>query len=139
MYVGVVSSPTIGKNILGERAFNELMSTLKDDEHAIFIAARGKGSFKGSGFARGGVFERFSLEQENRSYVFTDKDYKILTELSAKGAPEIHEGGVFIIRGKDFDPALPFKLKLMLTFREGVTKKFYSTTVDYELSERFME
>lgn len=139
LYFAVVSVPSIGKNILGERAFNELMSVLKEGETPIFIAARGQGSFKGSGFARGGVFERFSLEQQDRTYVFNDKDYRILTEISAKGAPEIKEGGVFIIRAKDFDPTAAFKLKLILTFREGVAKKFYSTAVDYELPERFME
>lgn len=139
LYFGVVSAPTIGKNILGEKTFNEVMSTLKEGETPIFIVSRGQGSFKGSGFVRGGVFERFSIEQGSRTYVFTDKDYSILTELSAKGAPAIKEGGVFIIRAKDFDPTVPFKLKLMVSLREGATKKFHATAADYALADRFTE
>lgn len=112
---------------------------MKKGESAIFIFSRGEGSFKGSGFARGGVFERFNLEQEDRVYIFRDKDYGILTDIKAKGAPAIKEGGLFIVREKDFDPAAPFKFNLVLPYRIKVKKEFQSFSVDYKIPDRFLE
>ncbi len=139
LYIGLVSPPSIGKNVLGERFYNEIMEALKPGETPVFIFSMGAGSFKGSGFARGGVFERFSIEQEARVFNFTDKDYRILTEVAAKGAPKPKEGGVFIIRGKEFEPSNPFKLKLMLPYRVGTEKKFKTSGVEYKLPDRFLE
>ncbi|KJU81866.1 ferredoxin [Candidatus Magnetobacterium bavaricum] len=135
--IALVPPPSVGKNALGERFYNEIIESLKPGESAVFIVTRGAGSFKGSGFARGGVFERFSIEQGTHIYNFTDKDYRILTELAPKDAPAIKEGGVFIIRGKDFDPSAPFKFKLMLPYRVDTKKKFKAAEIEYKLPERF--
>ncbi|MBF0318450.1 MAG: FMN-binding protein [Nitrospirae bacterium] len=139
LFFGLVAPPSIGKNVLGERAYADAMDTLKEGESAVFIFSNGPGSFKGSGFARGGVFERFNLEQDDKSYVFTDKDYKILTDIAAKGSPALREGGIFIIRAKDFDQSKPFKLKLVIGYRAGNEKKFKPAVSDYKLPDKFME
>ncbi|MEO5360305.1 MAG: FMN-binding protein [Nitrospirota bacterium] len=139
LYYGLVTPPSIGKNVLGERIYAQVMESLKPGESAVFIFSNGPGSFKGSGFARGGVFERFNIEQDDRSYVFTDKDYKILTEVAANGAPLLKEGGIFIIRAKDFDQSKAFKLKLIVGYRAGIEKKFKPAVSDYKLPDKFME
>jgi NosR/NirI family transcriptional regulator, nitrous oxide reductase regulator len=89
---------------------------------------------------RGGLFDRFNIEQGTKLNMFRDKDYRVLSELRAKGAPVIKEGGIFIIRDKDFDQTIPFKLNLVLPYRASVTeKKFKSYSMEYGLPERFME
>ncbi|GAF87404.1 unnamed protein product, partial [marine sediment metagenome] len=72
LYFGIVTVPSIGRNVLGDKMFKETVNRLGKGESAIFIFSRGKGSFKGSGFARGGIFERFSIEQQDRGYAFKD-------------------------------------------------------------------
>jgi len=139
LYFGLVVPPSIGRNVLGQRSYRDIMGRLKGGESAIFVFGRGKGSFKGSGYVRGGIFDRFNIEQNNKVFVFRDKDYRIMTEIAANGAPEIKEGGVFIIRGKDFDPTMPFRFNLTLPFRVGARKIFKSFTVEYRLPERFLE
>jgi len=140
LYFGLLNPPSIGKNLLGESLYKDIVSSLKHEETALFIVARGSGSFKGSGFARGGVFDRFNLEQGNRVYVFRDKDYRILTELKAQGSPQIKEGGIFIIRDTEFNPAEEFKFNLLLPFRPTVAKKeFRSFSTYYRLPEDFIE
>ncbi|MFN3478998.1 MAG: FMN-binding protein [Thermodesulfovibrionales bacterium] len=140
LYFGILNPPSIGRNVLGEALYRDIMSSLKNGETAIFVVATGTGSFKGSGFARGGVFDRFNLEQESKVYVFRDRDYRILTELKSPGAPVIKEGGIFIVRDMDFDPTGPFTFNLLLPYRPTVAKKeFKSFTTDYRLPERFME
>ncbi len=112
---------------------------LEKGESAIFVFSRGKGSFKGSGFARGGIFERFNIEQQDRGYAFKDRDYRILTDIKAKGAPSIKEGGLFIVRGVDFESTSPFKFSLVLPYRIGGKKEFKSYSAEYNIPERFLE
>ncbi len=139
LYFGLATLPSIGRNILGDNYFEETIDSLKKGESAIFVFAKGKGSFKGSGFARGGVFDRFHLEQQERVYFFRETDYRIFTDVKAKGAPEMKEGGLFIVRGKDFDPAGPFKFNLVLPFQQGGIKEFKSFSMDYQIPEMFLE
>ena len=58
---GYLNVPAVGRSILGDGV--GLMAGLKSDEHAIFIIANGTGSFKGSGFVRGGIFDRIQVSQ----------------------------------------------------------------------------
>ncbi len=139
LYFGLATVPSIGRNILGERLFKETAGRLEKGESAIFIFSRGKGSFKGSGFARGGIFERFSIEQQDRGYAFKDRDYRILTDIKAKGAPSIKEGGLFIIREGDFESTGKFKFSLVLPYRIGGKKEFKSYSEEYIIPERFLE
>lgn len=140
LYVANVTPPSIGRNILGDIFYKDIMSALKEGESAVAIFSRGKGSFKGSGFVRGGTFDRFNIEQGAKVYLFNDKDYKVLSGIKAEGAPVINEGGVFVIRDKDFAPAMPFKLTLLLPYRLSVAKKeFRSFHVEYWIPERFLE
>ncbi len=139
VYFGLVNPPAIGRNVIGDRAYADIMKRLKKGQSAIFVFGKGKGSFKGSGYARGGVFDRFNIEQGSKVYVFRDKDYRIMTDIYADGAPAIKEGGVFIIRSTEFDPTQPFKFNLILPYRIGGKKMFKSFTVQYSLPESLME
>lgn len=139
LYFGVVTVPSIGRNVLGDKLFSENADRLEKGESAIFIFSRGKGSFKGSGFARGGIFERFSIEQQDRRYAFRDRDYSILNDIKAKDAPSIKEGGLFIVRGGDFEPAGPFTFRLILPYRTGGKKEFKSYSAEYKVPDRFIE
>lgn len=139
LYYGLATPPSIGRNVLGEKLYNDTMKALKEGESAIFVFSRGEGSFIGSGFARGGIFDRFNISQEGKVYVFRDMDYRKVTDISAKGAPEIKEGGVFIVKLADFEQTVPFEFNLILSFRVGIKKDFKSFSSEYEVPERFLE
>ncbi len=139
LYFGVVTVPSIGRNVVGDKLFKETIDKLRKGESAIFVVSKGEGSFKGSGFARGGIFERFGIEQQDRGYAFKDRDYSYLTEIRAEDAPSIKEGGLFIIRGDDFQAASPFKFSIVLPYRIGGKKEFKSFSADYKIPERFLE
>jgi NosR/NirI family nitrous oxide reductase transcriptional regulator len=140
LYVCVVTPPTIGRNLLGDNLYKDIMSRLKDGGSAIAIFSKGKGSFKGTGFVRGGVFDRFNVEQGSKVYMFRDRNYRVLSDIQAKDAPSVSEGGVFIVEDKDFDPAVPFRLSLLFPYRVSTIKKdFKAYSIEYGLPERFLE
>ena len=114
LWFGDLNHPDLGRTVLGELGFNNLRERLKPGEHAIFIIrTRGLESFKGSGFVRGGIYDRIQVKQGADSFTFRDLDYLNLYGLSAQGAPRFDESGIFIIRGKAFSAAYPWKLSFL--------------------------
>jgi len=90
MRAALVSLPTIGRSLLGENEYANLQAWLKDGDHAILVAGRGRYSFKGSGYVRGGIFDRIQLIQGDRSVRFFDRDQRRLGKIAAEGAPTFH-------------------------------------------------
>lgn len=139
LYFGVVTVPSIGSNVLGEKLYKETIDRLEKGETAIFVFSRGEGSFKGSGFARGGIFDRFNIGQGENTYFFKDKDYRILTGINAQNAPSIREGGLFIVRDEGFDPTSPYIFNLVLPHRDGGKKEFRSFQAKGGIPDSFLE
>ena len=141
IYFGFLNQPSIGINILGERQYSTLMRNLRKGDCAIFIVGSGEYSFKGSGFARGGIFERIRIFQNNKSYTFKDINYYNLTSLLAKGAPPFREGGIFIVRKGNFYPAHTWSLEVLVAKEVAGTKKkeFYSFSREYHLPDKYIE
>ncbi len=110
MYFGYLNAPAIGRAILGDANYRRLMADLKSDEHAIFVVSDGIESFKGSGFVRGGIFDRVHVTQDMDSFTFRDQDYTNLYGIHAAGAPRFRESAIFLIRSPSFSPAYPWNL-----------------------------
>lgn len=140
MYFGYLNDPTIGKSVLGEYGYNSLMSRLKPGEHAIFIVANGMESFKGSGFVRGGIYDRVQVAQEMDTFTFRDLDYLNLYGVEAKDAPAYREAGIFIIRSTSFSGAYPWNLVFLANKINKQTgeKTFTSFDKEYWLPARYL-
>ena len=80
MYVAPVSVPSIGFSLLGDAEYGNLVNWLEEGEHAILLAGRGLFSYKGSGYVRGGVFDRIHLIQGDISVRFRDKQQRRMGE-----------------------------------------------------------
>ena len=141
LYFGYLNAPAVGRSILGEAGWKQLMSELKPDEHAIFIVANGSASFKGSGFVRGGIYDRIQVAQELDSHTFRDTDYRNLYGVAAAGAPAYKESGIFIVRGGGFSAAYPWSLVFMANKvdKETRVKSFANFEREYWLPERYLE
>lgn len=141
MYFGYLNVPSIGISILGEENYRRLMTDLKPDEHAIFIVANGVASFKGSGFVRGGIYDRIQAAQEMDSFTFRDTDYLNLYSIRAAGAPEYRESGIFIIRSHAFSTAYPWNLVFLANRvdQETGAKTFVNFDREYWVPAKYLE
>jgi NosR/NirI family nitrous oxide reductase transcriptional regulator len=111
LWFGSLDHPDIGRSLLGDTVWEGLRARLKEGEHAIFvIRTAGRESFKGSGFARGGIYDRVQVRQGRDMFTFRDLDYLNLYGLHAAGSPEYTESAIFVIRSPAFSPAYPWKL-----------------------------
>jgi NosR/NirI family nitrous oxide reductase transcriptional regulator len=139
LYVALVSQPAIGRSLLGEDEYKNVASMLEPGQHAILVAGEGVYSFKGSGYVRGGIFDRIQLIQGAETIRFHDREHRRIGTLHAAGAPAPKEIGVFAIaRTAEFDPARPWRLQLLVQRSTGaLDKAFVSFELPYELPQRY--
>ena len=141
LYFGYLNAPVVGRSILGDDNYRRLMAGIKPNEHAIFIVATGSASFKGSGFVRGGIYDRIQVAQENDTYTFRDTDYLNLYGIQAEGAPEYRESGIFIVHGANFSAAWPWNLVFLANRvdQETGAKTFINFDKEYWLPAAYLE
>ena len=114
LWFGDLNHPGIGSSLLGKNGFESLRERLKDEESAFFvIKTAGAESFKGSGFVRGGIYDRVQVKQGADSFTFRDLDSFNLYGLEAAGAPRYTESAIFVVRSPSFSAAYPWKLAFL--------------------------
>ena len=140
LQVALVSVPTIGRSLLGEREYANLVEWMEPGEQAILLLGRGIYSFKGSGYVRGGIFDRFQLIQGDVSVRFFDKQHRRLLRLAPGDAPSFTELDLFKIpSGTGFEPAENFRIQLLAQRAVGpVEKAFLTFDLGYRLPERYL-
>jgi NosR/NirI family nitrous oxide reductase transcriptional regulator len=155
LYVALATVPTIGESLLGETGYERLRDRLKGDDEgeedegkkeekdrqAIIIAGEGLYSFKGSGYVRGGIFDRIELLQGGSGTRFRDHDYERIGAIAAEGAPSFREIGLFTVpEDFDFDPTEPWELQLLVQRATGPRDKaFLPFNLSYVLPARYLE
>lgn len=142
LWFGDLNHPDLALSVLGQNGWDNLRSRLKEGEHAIFvIRTAGKESFKGSGFVRGGIYDRVQVKQGADSFTFRDLDYYNLYGVSAPGAPSFTESAVFVIRDPSFSAAYPWKLAFLGNRVDRATgaRSFTSFDTKYWLADGLLQ
>jgi len=140
LYIAPASVPSIGLSLLGERGYERLMGKLKPGQHAIIVAGDGAYSFKGSGYVRGGIFDRVELLQDGQGVRFRDHSHTRLGDLAAEGAPRLREIALFIVPETfAFDLTAPWELQLLVQRSFGAREKaILPYNIGYALPDRYV-
>ncbi|WP_108483041.1 NosR/NirI family protein [Oceaniglobus ichthyenteri] len=140
MQAALVSHPAIGRAILGEAVNDNLNDWLDEGDHAVAIVGRGLYSFKGSGYVRGGIFDRIFLIQDDISVRFRDRMHKRINTIAADGAPVFAEADLFKIPADSgFDPTKPFRIQLLVQREVGAIEKVFTTfDLGYQLPPQYI-
>lgn len=141
MYAGQVSVPAIGLSLLGPAEYERLQERLKPGQQAILVAGNGIYSFKGSGYVRGGIFDRIELVQGDNIIRFRDRNHTRLGDLAARDVPNFREIGLFVVpEGETFDPTEPWRLKLLVQRAlGGRDKAFLTYDLSYSLPNKYLK
>ncbi|WP_435371983.1 4Fe-4S binding protein [Shimia thalassica] len=140
MHIALVSVPSIGRSLLGDAEYENLVAWLEPGEQAILVLGRGAYSFKGSGYVRGGIFDRIQLIQGDNGVRFFDKQQRRLGALATGDSPSFTELDIFKIPADaEFDPTEPFRLQLLVQRAVGAIEKIFLTyDLGYKLPESFL-
>ena len=141
LYVAPVSVPAIGRSLLGEQGYAALAASLKPGQAAILIAADGAYSFKGSGYVRGGIFDRIEVDQGDAGIHFHDRNHTRIGDVVARGAPKFRDVDIFRVPDTStFDAAAPWTLRLLAQRATGARDKAFLTfDVGYALPEAYLK
>jgi NosR/NirI family nitrous oxide reductase transcriptional regulator len=141
MQAALVSVPSIGRSLMGDAEYGNLLNWLEEGEQAILIAGRGRYSFKGSGYVRGGIFDRIQLIQGDIAVRFHDRQHRRLGAIAAPGAPSFTEVDLFRIPADSgFDPTEPWRLQLLASRPIGAIEKSYLTfDLSYRTPARYLK
>jgi NosR/NirI family nitrous oxide reductase transcriptional regulator len=140
IYFAQVDIPSIGRNLLGDSEYEYLMSTLKPDEHALILMGQGY-SYKGSGYVRGGIFDRIQVLQNGDAFAFRDLDHTTITDLAMDNLPDFEEKSIFTIRAHhNFNPASDWQLELLVRRQTGpLDSIFTSFKADYHTLDQYVD
>jgi NosR/NirI family transcriptional regulator, nitrous oxide reductase regulator len=141
LYTALVSIPTIGHSLLGDAEYKNLVASLEPGQQAILIAANGPYSFKGSGYVRGGIFDRFEVVQNDNAIRFRDIHNKRLRKIAANGAPEFQDVDLFKIPADiEFDPVQAWYIELLISREIGPRDKLFTTfNLHYQTPEHYLK
>ena len=141
LYATWLNAPTVGRAVLGDNQYRFLMDDLEPGEHAFAVLGSGQYSFKGSGYVRGGIFDRVQIRQFGNIHSFRDLDHIRLYDVMADGAPPFQEMAIFILReDAGFDPGTPWTLELLVRRQTGpVDSIFTSFELPYETPEQYID
>ena len=140
LQTALVSAPSIGLSLMGDAEYSNLVEWLEEGEQAILMMGRGVYSYKGSGYVRGGIFDRIQLIQGDISVRFHDRNQRRLGTLAAGGAPTFKELDVFKIPADaEFDPTKPWRIQLLAQRVVGpVEKTFLTFDLGYNIPEKYL-
>lgn len=139
LYAALVSAPSIGRSLLGDIGWQRLKERLKPGQQAVLVAGNGLYSFKGSGYVRGGIFDRIEVIQDESAFRFRDRNHQRLADVNAKGAPALREVALFVVpEDASLDPVKPWRLQLMVQRVLSVSDKAFVTfDLPYELPQAY--
>ena len=140
IYFAQADIPSVGRNLLGDSEYQWLMDTLKPEEHAIILLGNGY-SYKGSGYVRGGIFDRIQILQNDEAFAFRDLDFYRVTDLYIEGAPNFKEMSLFIVRPQHaFNPGVDWQVELLVRRQLGaIDSIFTSFKGDYHTLDKYVD
>lgn len=140
LFIASLAVPSVARSLLGEREYESFQKKLKPDQHAFLIMGRGPFSFKGSGYVRGGIFDRIQVIQGETSFRFRDRGHKRLGDAAAEGAPRFREVGLFVApKTAVFDPTDPWRFQLLVPREVGALEKVFKTfELSYQLPDKYL-
>lgn len=140
LYYGILNQPSLGINLLGEEFYRSLMAD-HVGKTLMILLNNGSYSFRGSGFVRGGIFDRLQLTQGLQIIRFRDSDYIYQFRIRLADAPHIKEKAIYVVPDDAFNGALPWELEVLVTERfhdTAKSKRFRHFKAPFAMPESFL-
>jgi len=118
LWVAYLSTPAVGRNLLGDAGWAHLQGRLEDGDHALLAISRGAWTFAGDDFVRGAIPDRITLRQGDLPLEMRDLDLDDPLALP----PELRgaDAKVFRVIGPaGLDPAQPLEFALHVVRSKG--------------------
>ena len=132
LYVGYLNAPTIGRALLGDAHYADLMQRLEPGQHVLWVGTSGRYAMLDDAFVPGTQPQRLALAQNDLPVELRDMPFDFSPPA---GAPQFNALRVFRVYAQaGLDPARPMQVGLTITRAKGmmlprITHK--TATLDY--------
>ena len=137
LFLAPVVTPTIGRNLLGDKWYDIFIAGRDPNETTIVIAALGRYPLDGEPHIANGYFKRLTIVQKDKSIPLLKRNFRNLGFLHGEDKPFFAEVGLYRIPAKhNLDPVLPWKLEVLMEDENSkYNKKFL---LDYKLNKKYI-
>ena len=136
LYLAPVVTPTIGRNLLGDKWYDIFVAGRDPEEMSIVITTLGRYALDGEPKIASGNFKRLAIIQNNERYPIEKSQFRNLGFLHGEDKPFFAEAGLYRIPAGNINPVEPWKLELLIESEiPSENKKIY---VDYHLSNYYI-
>jgi len=118
LWIAWLSTPVVGRNLLGEAGWAHLQGRLDEGDHALLAIARGAWTFVGDDFVRGAVPDRITLRQGELPLEMRDLDLDDPLALPS-GLRQADAKVLRVIGPAGLDPAQPLAFALHVVRSKG--------------------
>ncbi|MGB8815304.1 MAG: 4Fe-4S binding protein [Paracoccaceae bacterium] len=136
LYIGLIDTPTMGRNLLGQQQFTNAIGALGPGEVALIVISSGLQSHRGTAWKQTGTFDRLAIVQGKTRLIPTEADYLMIKKLALPDAPVPKEISIFRLP-KTIDPLQPFQLEVSATRPTASGEVAMTITADYTLPAAF--
>jgi NosR/NirI family nitrous oxide reductase transcriptional regulator len=120
LYAALASPARIGRNLIGDAAFNRALARLSAEDLLVFVGGTGLYSFKGTSWRQSGRFDRLTIVQDEREITLLGAWHERIEALVAEGAPALRELALFSVPVEaGLDPTRPWRLVLSVEGRDA--------------------
>lgn len=137
LYLAPVVTPTIGRNLLGDKWYDIFIAGRDPNETTIVIATLGRYPLDGEPHIAKGSFKRLAIVQEDKYIPLLKSNFRNLGFLHGEDKPFFAEAGLYRIPSKySLDPVKPWSLEILLESKVPNENKKY--LVNYILNNKYI-
>jgi transcriptional regulator of nitric oxide reductase len=135
LLIAHLNVPTVGRNLLNDRAWQSLSGWIEPGDHAFLVASRGRYSFVGDDYTGGAVPDRLTLEQGGLTIEIRDLSIDGKPKLPPEWrTPDVQWRIFKVIRQASLDPSQPLTFRLHVSRAKGqilaeVVRRSFPVTV----------
>jgi NosR/NirI family nitrite reductase transcriptional regulator len=136
LWAGVIDTPTVGQNLLGQQDFTRAVGNLGSGGSALIVMSQGVQSHRGTDWRKTGIFDRLTVVQGDTRWQPTDDRYQMVKTLDLADAPKMKEISLFAVP-PEIDPTRAFTLELRATRPTATGEVAMTIALPYILPDSF--
>ena len=137
LYVAPVITPTIGRNLLGDKWYDIFVAGRDPKETTLVVAGLGRYPLDGEPNIAAGNFKRMAIIQDKKRFQLSKEHFRNLGFLHGEDKPFFAEAGIYRIPPEaGIDPVKPWKFELLVESRDKAKNKYFY--INYNMKEKYI-
>ena len=137
LYVAPVITPTIGRNLLGDKWYDIFVAGRDPKETTLVVAGLGRYPLDGEPHIASGNFKRMAIIQDEKKFQLSKQHFRNLGFLHGEDKPFFAEACIYRIPPEEgIDPVKPWQFELLLESVDNKKNKYFY--INYHMNDKYI-